>query len=682
MTRAGAVSRAANGAAAHAFADASGASPLQCAEVAATPNLASMNSTNTTPAHTPRSSGSRFAVRMLHGLLAAALVSVAIAPATAPAATGVLGTKRFVYRADGKKLVDVLQDFAASQSLPVVIDPGVDGVVNANFNTHPEEFLDAMTRTYGVIWYFDGTTLFIYPSRSMESKVFRMRGYDRERVRQMLAALHLGDARFPLRFDDANQTLLAYGPPRHIELVSTVLEQLERDNRDRVGTSIRVVPLRYATAADRTIGNSKIGGLASTLNSLFSGSAKPSGDGAPGMPDGGVSAAGISERVRAMQANYGLGAAGGASGKQPAKRDDDGRANRLASDKPTESFDAERPFFQAEPSSNAIIVRGLPDRMKEYETLVHQLDVPQDLVEIEASIIDVSSDDFDSLGIDWTLSIDGVQRLAMTPGTPATSHGGSPTDALAGANITTLVGNAGRELLSHIRALEGKGKARVLARPKVLGAVNRTATMTDKRVASVRVAGNLDANLFSVEAGTTLSVTPQVVTYGDHREVRLSLSIQDGDFEGVSVDQVPIVKQTQIDTEATVREGESLLIGGISVESSIDGTTGIPLLSHIPLIGGVFRNHDSSRSHAERLFLLTPKIIGVGVTRAAAAPLPASAASAPAGPAPLTVPLVRQALVRVSDAGPAAAAAAPAPVATVCEAQMLGLARQCPAGVR
>ncbi len=643
-----------------------------------------MHSTNTTPTTPLRSSGTGLAVRMLHGLLAAALVTVTVAPSTSQAARSALGAKRFVYRADGKKLADVLQDFAASQSLPLVVDAGVDGVVNANFNTRPEEFLDAMTRTYGVIWYFDGTTLFIYPSHAMESKVFRMRGYDRERVRQMLSALHLGDARFPLRFDDANQTLLAYGPPRHIELVSTVLEHLERDNRDRVGTSIRVVPLRYATASDRTIGNSQIPGLANTLNKLFAGTDKPSGDGAPAGADGGVSASGISERLHAMQSTYGLGAAAnGASAKQPPKHDDDGRANLLATARPAETFDAERPFFQAEPSTNAVIVRGMPDRMKEYETLVRQLDLPQDLVEIEATIIDVSSDDFDSLGIDWSLSVDGVQRLSMTPGSPSTSAGGTAADTLAGANITTLIGNAGRQLLSHIRALEGKGKAHVLARPKVLGVVNRTATMTNKRVASVRVAGNLDANLFSVEAGTTMSVTPQIVVYSEHREVRLSLSIQDGDFEGVSVDQVPIVKQTQIDTEATVREGESLLIGGISVESDLDGTTGIPLLSSIPFLGAAFRNHEASRSHTERLFLLTPKIIGVGAVRGAAPASAASSPSAASAPVDATAPQSSSALpvaIRLADAGAPPPSALP--VATVCETQMLGLARHCPAGAR
>ncbi len=607
--------------------------------------------------------------RTLGALLAAALV-VSTAPATHAAVP--FPSKHFTYRADGKKLTEVLQDFASSQGLPVVIDPGVDGTVNANFNTGAEQFLAAMTRTYGVIWYFDGTTLFIYPSRAMQSRVFRMRGYDRQQVRQMLGSLGLGDARFPLRFDDANQTLLAYGPPRHIELVSTVLEQLERGNFDRVGKSITVVPLHYATAADRSFGNTTIPGLVSTLNNLFSSGQKksdPVGDLAANSAAIGKEA---SDRMRAAQSTYGFKMTPNTPvSSDEGKRNDGARANELASARPVEAFDSERPYFQAEQSTNAIIVRGLPDRMKEYETLIHQLDVSQDLVEIEASIIDVSADDFDSLGIDWTFTADGVQRFSMTPGTPATS-GGAVQDTLAGANITTLIGDAGRNLLNHIRALEGKGKAHILARPKVLGAVNRTATMTDKRVASVRVAGNLDASLYSVEAGTTLQVTPQIISYGDHREVRLSLSIQDGDFEGQTVDAVPVVKQTEIDTEAIVREGSSLLIGGISVESSSDGTTGIPLLSHIPLVGGLFRSTDKSHSHSERMFLLTPKIVAVGARNDTLPGVPGAAASVPMSvhkPAPVVdAKVVAVAHPPKTDAG-----------ATICAAQALGLATQCPA---
>jgi type III secretion protein C len=635
-------------------------------------------------------------VRLLTSLIAAALLAVA-APAPAAAAAP-FASKKFVYRADGKKLAEVLQDFAATQGLPIVIDPGVEGTVNASFDTRPEEFLNAMTKTYGVIWYHDGSTLYVYPASAMQSRVFRMRGFDRQQVRQMLASLGLGDARFPLRFDDGQQTLLASGPPRHIELVSTVLDQLERGNRDRVGKAIQVFPLRYATAADRVVGASKVPGLATTLNQLFAANA-----------GAGAASAGLDAFAkqtadstigkldkRTAEGVFGIRSQPGAGGPAAAPPAAAPRNAPPAAD----PGDAEKPFFQAEEASNSIIVRGQPERMKDFETLIRQLDAPQDLVEIEATIIDVSTDEFDSLGVDWNFSRDGTTRFSLSAGAPPQGPGGTLGDTLAGANITTVLGNAGRQLLARVRALEGNGKARILARPKVLGAVNRMASMVDKRVASVRVAGNLDANLFTVEAGTTLQVTPQIVPYDDHREVRLTLSIQDGSFEGNVVDQVPIVKRTEINTEATIREGESLLIGGISVESDSKGRSAVPGLSRIPLVGGAFR-HDEGESHrSERLFLLTPKVINVGGTRqvanAAARPaltvaLPASAAwrapvtvaiplPVPApSPAPYAAPATPYAVSQptVTLATLPAPASLPLAPAAGCAAQALGLAAGC-----
>jgi len=156
------------------------------------------------------------------------------------------------------------------------------------------------------------------------------------------------------------------------------------------------------------------------------------------------------------------------------------------------------------------------------------------------------------------------------------------------------------------------------------------------------VAGTLDASQFPLAAGSTMEVTPQIVVYGDHREVRLSLSIQDGDFEGTVVDQVPIVKQTEINTEASVREGESLLIGGISVESDSHGTSGIPLLSRIPFLGAAFRHDEGARSRTERLFLITPKVISVAgvrpVANATIRPSATPAAKLPVLPLPTPTP--------------------------------------------
>lgn len=578
--------------------------------------------------------------------------------------------KKFVYRADGKRLSEVLQDFAAAQSVPVVIDAGVEGAVNAEFNTKPEDFLAALGKSYGLIWYFDGVTLFVYPSRMMTSRVFRMRGYDREQVKQMLNSLGLGDSRFPLRFNENEQTLLAYGPPRHIELVQTVIDTLDGGARDRVGKAIQVFKLRYAFAADRVFGSTRTPGLASTLNAIFGGdrpgflkSALSLQDGLSGR--GGGSGSG-SDKRRGAELTFGL-KSPDAEAVPGARKDGvrDGAGRLLEGESATREVDNEQPSFQAEEGSNSIIVRGVPERMKQYEALIQQLDVAQDLVEIEASIIDVSSDEIEALGISWDFT-GSRSRAIISPDSPA---GGGSVDSLA--NITTVVSNAGRTLLARVRALEGNGKAHILARPKVLGAANRISSMTDKRIASVRVAGNLDVNLFTVEAGTTLQVLPQVVQYPDRRDVRLTLMIEDGNFEGAVVDSVPVIKRTEIRTEATIREGEALLVGGISVESDGRTRSGVPGLSRIPGLGALFRNDETTKKRSERMFLITPKIVA-----AQNQPLPTAPAQlppAPAAPASGELPVPGAVSVAMTPLGEARP---PVPVPPDCPARALGLGEQ------
>jgi type III secretion protein C len=590
-----------------------------------------------------------------------ACVVLAFTVGTCLAADSPWTHKRFVYRADGKRLSEVFQDFAASQGLPVVVDASVEGTVNGQFNAKPEQFLDATAKTYGLVWYFDGVTLFIYPSRTMASRVYRMRGYTSEQVRQMLQSLGLGDARFPLRFNEAEQTLLAYGPPRHLELVQTVIDALDGSARDQVGKSIKVFQLKHAAASDVVSGGTRIPGLASVLNKVFSGrDGQNFGDELKQQVN---DAAERAEKLRSAALNFSLLGAGDKASKDGV-RDAGGR--QLAPESQTAEVDRERPYFQAEESTNSIIVRGTPERMPQYEALIRQLDVPQDMVEIEASIIDVNTDAFDSLGISWDFTRNG-NRVTVSPGTYSSD---GLNESMVGNNITTVVGDAGRQLLSRIRALEGGGKARVVARPKVLGADNRQATMVDKRVASVRVAGNLDANLFTIEAGTTVQVVPHIVNLSDRRDLRLTLYIEDGSFEGAVVDSVPIIKRTQIRTEATIREGESLLVGGISVESDSHGRSGLPGLSRIPLLGALFRHDEVKTFRSERLFLITPKIVALdrAVPVAVPAAPPEQGVAAPAQAASqagaLSGPQSASGPVPPAPAPSTSAPAAPAPAET------------------
>lgn len=515
---------------------------------------------------------------------------------------------RFIYKAEGKRVNEVLLDFAASQGLPAVVAEGVDGVVQANFDTTPDKFLDSMNRAYGVIWYHDGTALYFYPAGAVQSRLFRLKGFRREQVTDLLDSLQLGDARFPLRFNAAESTLLVYGPPRHVELIAAAIESLDVGAMERNRKSVRVVPLRFASAGDRTFGQTKIRGVASILSSLYSGGTsgqqteeEPSmAEVSPGKLTALQGVMGRDTRLADIVARKPAQVTAGQSAKPGSGASPQGSQRGLQS--PVD--DDAPPVFQADEGTNAVIIHGRPQRMDEYVELIRRLDVQPVLVELEATIIDVSSDSIDSLGIDW--SVRGSKGSFGVTQPSSANTAGTFT-------LSTLWSNAGRELMARIDALSARGKARVIAKPKVLGVANRPAVMREKRVVTVKVAGNLEANLFQVEAGTLLQVTPQITSVPDNggvsRRIKLSLYIEDGSFEDQRVDSVPIVKRTEIMTEAHVGEGESLLIGGITTTSSGSQRDEVPVLGRVPLLGGLFRHTNEVSGQTERLFLISPRLI-------------------------------------------------------------------------
>ena len=543
--------------------------------------------------------------------------------------------RRFVYRAESRRLSDVLQDFAASQGVPAVVGDGVDGVVNASFDSSPQVFLSAIAKAYGLIWYDDGTALYFYPARAVQSRMFRLKGYSRREVTELLNSLNLGDKRYPLRFNDAQRTLLAYGPPRHIDLIAQALDSLDLGAAEGNERVVRVFPLRFASANDRLLGESNVPGVASILRNLYAAqSLQP--DTVSGQP-----ANPVDQKIKAMQSMYGAGKLvpelpSAAQGHGPgAGADKPGQSARTL--KSPVNFEEDQPRFEADEGTNAVIVQGRAYRMREYEALIQRLDQRPVLVELQAMIIDVSEDNARSLGIDWSVQGNRGQLSVTSPGGgPPQTGGGQGMLGNGTYTIGTLVADAGRQLMLRINAMQGEGKARVVSKPSVLGVANRPAVMKEKRVATVRVAGNLDAKLYQIEAGTLLQVTPQVVSSGGVNQIKLSLYIEDGNFEATSVDAVPVLKKTEIRTEAHVREGESLLIGGLMVEASTDQQSGVPLLKDVPLVGGLFRWSGSRATRTERLFLITPKLVGGNAAPALSQP--------PAGdvdPGAPTAPLAR-----------------------------------------
>ena len=508
----------------------------------------------------------------------------------------------FVYVAQDKRLAEVLQEFAASQNITAVADKAIDEKVSVSFKHHPDDVLRLLTSNYGLIWYYDGRILYFYKASDAVSRVVRLQNISIARLKASVRRLGIEDVRYPLVYDDAESTVMVSGPKRYAETVTSALLTLDQGKTASGAEEVRVFPLRFAWAQDKTIssgdGSVTVPGVATLLKKLFQGSAA-----AAGRREGGTLGA---RRSRALTQNQVVESSVLGRMEVPppmdeaiqqfqADRDGSGNSNRDG-----------LPQIEADGQLNAVIVRDASYRMAWYTKLIESLDVKPARVEIEVQIIDVEARSRERLGVRW-------QSFNSGSGIGLGVDGGSGSDTSLlglGGTVSSVLTRGNTTLFANIDALLQEGKARIVAQPKVLTLNNVEANLSNTETYYVKVAGNISAELFNVTSGTRMRVTPLLsVDEMGSRVVKMQINAQDGGFSNTSVEQLPVVKTRDIQTQAVVREGESLLIGGMVYESDTSSTTGVPGLSKIPLLGALFRSTEKVKVKMERLFLITPKVI-------------------------------------------------------------------------
>jgi type III secretion protein C len=266
--------------------------------------------------------------------------------------------------------------------------------------------------------------------------------------------------------------------------------------------------------------------------------------------------------------------------------------------------------IQADPRLNALIIKDKPQNAPIYKELIDMLDVPSNLVQIEAAIVDVSTSSMTELGIDWN---GRKGNFAGGFGTPSTPPDATTLTLIHGANVnpTTVIANAGNFLMTRIELLQGKGNARIVSRPFVLTQDNMGALIDVSDTFYIQTTGERVATVTPVSVGTTLRVTPHLVVVDGKRAIQLVVDIEDGSIEGSTTGTtLPTVRRSVIGTQAVVGENESLLIGGLNSEQETRQKDQVPMLGDIPGVGLFFSKTNASAQKSERMYLITPKIIG------------------------------------------------------------------------
>ena len=567
-------------------------------------------------------------------------------------------------------IAQFLQDLFGFIDVPVSVSPAVKGAVNGNFSGPAERVYRSFAKSFGLIEYYDGAVVYVYTPAELNTRTLPVSNAVGERVMRNARELRLPDARNTLRMTQ-NGALIASGTKRFIDQIEDLVRGQAAANAAQPPLGFKVFYLRYAWAHDvaTSFGGRlvTVPGVATIVRALMTADPRSQvsvllndqlirptvpklrgqgliGQGTLGAADANAQTPSAGALLSAYGSDAQNNPQGGAvvsSGMTVAQ------ANAIA----LGLGDLKQVRVEADTRLNAVIVRDAPERLPQYEQLIAALDVEPQPLEIEATIIDIDTDKARELGINWRATR-GRYSLLFGNGTNsdlslngATTVPADITPIGKGGFVSAVLGGA-NELALRITALQEQGAAKIVSSPQVLTLSNVEAVLDTSKTFYVRVAGREQVDLFSVSAGTTLRVTPHVFKDRDEVRIKMLISIEDGSISQQQVDAIPVVDRASISTQALIFEGESLLIGGLTRESTSSGVTKVPFLGDIPFLGALFKRTSDSSRRTERMFLIAPRLASVRrvVSQAPAAPNnnpPVNGAAAVPAPAPAPAAALR-----------------------------------------
>lgn len=276
--------------------------------------------------------------------------------------------------------------------------------------------------------------------------------------------------------------------------------------------------------------------------------------------------------------------------------------------------------------NNAIIVHAVPDDVQKVAALVAELDVAKSQIQIEARIVEATRDTARQLGFQWGGTLAMVQdgREITTGGKGVTANGynsdfaaqfaqaaAQPVSGFSLGMVSERIG--GSELLNmQLTALQQRGRLQIVSSPSIKTLDNEAAIIESGEERAYRkttgTGNEADVTVEWKKATLSLAVIPHVV---DEQSLHLEIFASKDSFDESkpqSNNEFP-VNTKRASTSVVLRDGETIVIGGLSMDSSGDTETGVPWLMDIPGLGYLFKNKGTSRKFDETLIFITPKII-------------------------------------------------------------------------
>ncbi|WP_281557456.1 type III secretion system outer membrane ring subunit SctC [Thalassomonas sp. RHCl1] len=497
--------------------------------------------------------------------------------------------QKYGYMASGETLKEILREFASSYGIPANVSDSLDMPINGNFPENTaENILKQLSAISNMTWYYDGHMLHFYRTDESESAVVQLKYISTQDLYQTMRVLPWWQLNAQWTALEQQKLIFVAGAPKFVEMVVKVAAMLDKEVRKQHEDKfvISTFRLQYASAIDYTYNyrgqEKQVPGVLSLLTNTISGN-----------QTGQVTQ--VRTPMPTMQGRLPLSPAKAGNKGQNSP---DSQALPFAEEEPTGPGGI-KPFIKADHRLNAIVIGDTQANVETYGELIKSLDVPLDQIEVNVTMVNIQSDDLSELGVDWQYT---SNDYAVNVGDI------SSTGSLASGELQLIAGAAGN-LVSKIRALATEGKAKITSQPSVLTLDNYEAVLDNSNTFYVRLSGEDVVDLFPVTVGTLVRVTPHIQRTLDGEAVRMDIQIEDGQQTEQSVDGIPVISNTLINTQAVIGKNQSLLIGGYYFDSEGESVSKVPLLHRIPLLGNLFKSTSKTSVKMLRLFLISPHVV-------------------------------------------------------------------------
>ena len=532
-----------------------------------------------------------------------------VAPSTAPAASARGFEVRviplqFISATEMKK---VLEPYARPNAI-VNVDSGRNVITLGGTRAELENYMRTV-EIFDVDW-LSGMSVGVFPIQSGKAEQVAA---DLEKVfGEESKTPSAGMFRF-LPLENANAVLVITPQVRYLDQIQQWLDRI-----DTAGGSARLFSyeLRYIKARD----------LAERLSEAFASSGNRGGSSPASLAPGAMPSQLGSDGDRGMDSNSssfgstpGSSASGGGNGSMNLPQRQSGNVSVSL------EVEGDRVGVSAVEETNTLLVRSTPQAWRSIREVIEKLDVMPLQVHIEAQVAEVSLDGDLKYGVNWFFD-NAVAGRALTG-----ALGGVTLPAAAGGSWSSFAGAAtggeglgwaftGHNGAAVVSALDKVTDVRLLQTPSVFVRNNAEATLNvgDKvPINTTTVNTGIGTSSYSsvqyIDTGVILKVRPRVTRDGTVfldivQEVSSASNVPDN-CNPTERNCNPRISTKKLSTEAAVQSGDTIMLAGLITDSGTDGSSGIPGLSRIPVVGALFGQKSRTSRRSEVIVLLTPSIV-------------------------------------------------------------------------